>query len=146
MIIERALRVQAQTSKLCATHSIVQIPTPSVDNHNGRELTRLIDYTPAPWLSASESKWRTGSESTRTLWNLYLLLLTSNVRQEHDLNPFTNPPTHHTARYKELLASRKELPIYARMDDFFTVVKYSCWTVLPPAKQLTPTDPQVLVP
>ncbi|KDQ26805.1 hypothetical protein PLEOSDRAFT_1097303 [Pleurotus ostreatus PC15] len=48
--------VQAQTSKLCTTHSIVQIPTPSVDNHNGRELKFiiLVDYTPATWLSASE--------------------------------------------------------------------------------------------
>ncbi|KAF4594015.1 DEAH-box ATP-dependent RNA helicase prp43 [Pleurotus pulmonarius] len=40
---------------------------------------------------------------------------------EHDLNAFTNPPTHHTARYKELLAYRKKLPVYAQMDDFFTV-------------------------
>ncbi|KAF4586654.1 DEAH-box ATP-dependent RNA helicase prp43 [Pleurotus pulmonarius] len=39
---------------------------------------------------------------------------------EHDLNAFTDPPTIRTARCKELLASRRELPVYAQMDDFFT--------------------------
>ncbi|KAF4583901.1 DEAH-box ATP-dependent RNA helicase prp43 [Pleurotus pulmonarius] len=40
---------------------------------------------------------------------------------EHDLNPFIKPPTPHTAQYKKILESRKKLPVYAQMDDFFTM-------------------------
>ncbi|KAF9500644.1 pre-mRNA-splicing factor ATP-dependent RNA helicase PRP43 [Pleurotus eryngii] len=40
---------------------------------------------------------------------------------EHDLNAFKNPTTTYTARCKELLASRRKLPVYAQMDGFFTV-------------------------
>ncbi|KAF7416226.1 DEAH-box ATP-dependent RNA helicase prp43 [Pleurotus ostreatus] len=40
---------------------------------------------------------------------------------QHDLNPFTKPLTPHTAQYKRLLASREKLPVYRKMDDFFTV-------------------------
>ncbi|KDQ22740.1 hypothetical protein PLEOSDRAFT_1050814 [Pleurotus ostreatus PC15] len=40
---------------------------------------------------------------------------------EHDLNPFTKPLTPHTAQYRKILESRKKLPVYAQMDDFFTV-------------------------
>ncbi|KAJ7774724.1 P-loop containing nucleoside triphosphate hydrolase protein [Mycena metata] len=36
---------------------------------------------------------------------------------EHDVNPFTKQP--HSAQYKKILASRKKLPVYAQMDDFF---------------------------
>ncbi|KAK0190638.1 P-loop containing nucleoside triphosphate hydrolase protein [Armillaria mellea] len=36
---------------------------------------------------------------------------------EHELNPFTRQP--HSAQYKNHLASRKKLPVYSQMDDFF---------------------------
>ncbi|KZT38666.1 P-loop containing nucleoside triphosphate hydrolase protein [Sistotremastrum suecicum HHB10207 ss-3] len=36
---------------------------------------------------------------------------------EHDLNPFNDKP--HTPQYKKLLARRKQLPIYAQMDEFY---------------------------
>ncbi|KAF4565523.1 DEAH-box ATP-dependent RNA helicase prp43 [Pleurotus pulmonarius] len=43
---------------------------------------------------------------------------------EHDLNPFIKPPTSHTAQYKKILEARKKLPVYAQMDDFFTMMRY----------------------
>ncbi|KAJ7905394.1 P-loop containing nucleoside triphosphate hydrolase protein [Mycena olivaceomarginata] len=36
---------------------------------------------------------------------------------EHDINPFTKQP--HSAQYKKILESRKKLPVYAQMDDFY---------------------------
>ncbi|KAJ7172577.1 P-loop containing nucleoside triphosphate hydrolase protein [Mycena filopes] len=36
---------------------------------------------------------------------------------ENDVNPFTKQP--HSAQYKKILATRKKLPVYAQMDDFF---------------------------
>ncbi|KAJ7156069.1 P-loop containing nucleoside triphosphate hydrolase protein [Mycena crocata] len=36
---------------------------------------------------------------------------------EHDINPFTKQP--HSAQYKKILESRKKLPVYAQMNDFF---------------------------
>jgi hypothetical protein len=40
--------------------------------------------------------------------------------QEHDINPFTKQP--HSAQYKKILESRKKLPVYAQMDDFYKMV------------------------
>ncbi|KAF8552315.1 P-loop containing nucleoside triphosphate hydrolase protein [Imleria badia] len=36
---------------------------------------------------------------------------------EHDVNPFTNLP--HTPQYKKILETRKKLPVYAQMDEFY---------------------------
>ncbi|KAJ7285946.1 P-loop containing nucleoside triphosphate hydrolase protein [Mycena rebaudengoi] len=36
---------------------------------------------------------------------------------EHDVNPFTKQP--HSAQYRKILETRKKLPVYAQMDDFF---------------------------
>ncbi|KAG6380060.1 P-loop containing nucleoside triphosphate hydrolase protein [Boletus reticuloceps] len=36
---------------------------------------------------------------------------------EHDMNPFTKVP--HTPQYKKILETRRKLPVYAQMDDFY---------------------------
>ncbi|KIY43193.1 hypothetical protein FISHEDRAFT_31469, partial [Fistulina hepatica ATCC 64428] len=36
---------------------------------------------------------------------------------DHDINPFTKRP--HTAQYKKILATRRNLPVYNQMDSFF---------------------------
>ncbi|KAF5378950.1 hypothetical protein D9757_008730 [Collybiopsis confluens] len=38
---------------------------------------------------------------------------------EHELNPFTKQP--HSAQYRKILESRKELPVYSQMDEFFEI-------------------------
>ncbi|KAG2112206.1 P-loop containing nucleoside triphosphate hydrolase protein, partial [Suillus discolor] len=38
---------------------------------------------------------------------------------EHDINPFTNQP--HTAQYKKILESRKTLPVFAHMAEFYKI-------------------------
>ena len=41
--------------------------------------------------------------------------------KEHDINPFTKQPL--SAQYKKILESRKKLPVYAKMDEFFEMVR-----------------------
>jgi len=41
--------------------------------------------------------------------------------KEQDTNQFTNLP--YTQKYKKLLGKRKELPAFARMDEFYKVVR-----------------------
>ncbi|KAJ3553686.1 hypothetical protein NM688_g3478 [Phlebia brevispora] len=43
----------------------------------------------------------------------------SQVRKvmEHDLNPFTKQP--HTAQYRKILETRKKLPVFAQMEEFY---------------------------
>jgi hypothetical protein len=45
----------------------------------------------------------------------------ANRRKEQDTNPFTRLP--YTGKYKKLLRKRKELPAFARMDEFYKVVR-----------------------
>lgn len=41
--------------------------------------------------------------------------------QEHDINPFTKQPL--SGQYKKILEARKKLPVYAKMDEFFQMVR-----------------------
>lgn len=45
--------------------------------------------------------------------------------QEGEINPFTKQPL--SAQYKKILETRKKLPVYAQMDDFYKMV--SCANV-----------------
>ncbi|KAH8112475.1 P-loop containing nucleoside triphosphate hydrolase protein [Phellopilus nigrolimitatus] len=47
---------------------------------------------------------------------------------EGDLNPFTKLP--HSAAYKKILVSRKKLPVYAQMDEFFRMFNENQITVM----------------
>ncbi len=38
---------------------------------------------------------------------------------EGDVNPFSVAPKPFSNEYKKILAKRKELPVYAQMDDFY---------------------------
>ncbi|KAG6889618.1 hypothetical protein C0992_004574 [Termitomyces sp. T32_za158] len=40
---------------------------------------------------------------------------------EHDINPFTKQPL--SGQYKKILEARKKLPVYAKMDEFFQMVR-----------------------
>ena len=46
------------------------------------------------------------------------------IKQEHDNNPFTKQP--HSAQYKKILESRKKLPVFAQMEEFYKMVSYIC--------------------
>lgn len=47
----------------------------------------------------------------------------SSVFQESDTNPFTNNP--HSSQYKKILETRKKLPVYAQMEEFYKAVSPS---------------------
>ena len=51
------------------------------------------------------------------------------IRKEHDINPFTKEP--HTSQYRNILKTRKKLPVFAQMDDFYKMV---CVYVLLPSR------------
>ncbi|KAG5638130.1 hypothetical protein H0H81_001733 [Sphagnurus paluster] len=38
-----------------------------------------------------------------------------------DVNPFTKQP--HSAQYQKILEARRKLPVYAKMDEFFQMVR-----------------------
>jgi HrpA-like RNA helicase len=42
------------------------------------------------------------------------------IVQYGETNPFTRQP--YTAKYKKILESRKNLPVYAQMEDFYRIV------------------------
>ena len=49
--------------------------------------------------------------------------------KEHDINPFTKQP--HTSQYRNILKTRKKLPMFAQMHDFYKMV---CVYVLLPSR------------
>lgn len=65
----------------------------------------------------------------RRLWYAKLLRVCQNSRflinsfpsiQESDVNAFTNTP--HSTQYKKILETRKKLPVYAQMEEFYKAV------------------------
>jgi len=51
------------------------------------------------------------------------------ILKEHDINPFTKQP--HTSQYRNILKTRKKLPMFAQMHDFYKMV---CVYVLLPSR------------
>jgi pre-mRNA-splicing factor ATP-dependent RNA helicase DHX15/PRP43 len=52
--------------------------------------------------------------------SLPCLIISKFFPKEHELNPFTKEL--HTAQYRKLLDSRKKLPVFAQMDEFYKMV------------------------
>jgi pre-mRNA-splicing factor ATP-dependent RNA helicase DHX15/PRP43 len=53
---------------------------------------------------------------------LYHPLENIHLIQGGDINPFTLQPL--SAQYKKILEARKKLPVYAKMDEFFQMVRF----------------------
>ncbi|KAF8344445.1 hypothetical protein F5887DRAFT_971221 [Amanita rubescens] len=47
---------------------------------------------------------------------------------EHDINPFTKQP--HTSQYRNILETRRKLPVFTQMDDFYKMFYFAIYLSL----------------
>ena len=77
----------------------------------------LFGFMPRKVTAAQVAKAMVRGETIEQSLNL---VLKNYIEQEHDTNPFTKQP--HSAQYRKILESRKKLPVFAQMDEFYKMV------------------------